>query len=116
MNRRVEALNRGDGRFEAGALLQHGLLLVGPQPGIFGARVQLGETDNRLVVVKDASSGAPATPRSRLPWPALRRASRKLLILPPSRPRGEATSGATSSTRRTPPRTGPSASLGVTVN
>ena len=51
-----------------------GLLLVVPQRRVLGARVQLVETDDRTVVVKDASSGAQSTPRSLSPWPGLRRA------------------------------------------
>ena len=57
VDRGAQALDGGDGALEPGALLHHrlGLLLVVPQRRILGARVQLGETDDRLVVVKDAS-------------------------------------------------------------
>ena len=67
VDRGAQPLDGGDRGLEAGALLHHrlGLLLVVPQRRILGARVQLGETDDRAIVVKDASSGAAATPRSR---------------------------------------------------
>ena len=57
VDRRAQALDSGDGALQPRALLHHGLgfLLVVPQRRILGARVQLVETDDRTVVVKDAS-------------------------------------------------------------
>ena len=48
---------------ERGALLHHalGALLVVPEVGVFGLRVELGEARARLVEVKDASSAARPT-------------------------------------------------------
>ncbi len=57
VNRGAQAPDGSDRRLEPGALLHHrlGLLLVVPQRRILGARVQLVETNDRTVVVKDAS-------------------------------------------------------------
>ena len=57
VDRGAQALDRTDRRFELGALAHHllGFLRVVPKRRILGARVQLIETDDRTVVVKDAS-------------------------------------------------------------
>ena len=57
VDRRAQALDRADRRFELGALAHHllGFLRIVPQRRILGARVQLVETYDRTVVVKDAS-------------------------------------------------------------
>ena len=53
----AQALDGGDGGLETRALAHHGLglLRIAPQRRILGARVQLFQTDDREIVVKDAS-------------------------------------------------------------
>jgi hypothetical protein len=53
----AQPADRGESAFQPRPLAHHRLRLLGivPQRRIFGARVQLVETDDRTVVVKDAS-------------------------------------------------------------
>ena len=57
VDRRPQTPDRADRCFEPGALAHHllGFLGIVPQRRILGARVQFIETDDRAVVVKDAS-------------------------------------------------------------
>ena len=59
----LDAADGGELVFERGALLHHalGALLVVPEIGVFGLRVQLGEPRFARVEVKDASSAARPT-------------------------------------------------------
>ena len=59
----VDAADRGELVLERGALLHHalGALLVVPEIGVLGLRVQLVEPLARLVDVKDASSAVRPT-------------------------------------------------------
>ena len=59
----LDAADRGELVLERGALLHHalGALLVVPEIGVLGLRVQLVEPLARLVEVKDASSAARPT-------------------------------------------------------
>ena len=59
----LDTVNGGKLILQRSALLHHtlGTLLIGPQIGIFGQAVELGEPPTRPVEVKDASSAARPT-------------------------------------------------------